>query len=99
MCGSSAPKSYGSFGSSCAMNPPREAAGASPAWGRAKVARNRRAPRCRAPESSNRTRSLLDRQHAIERHSSPVLLVVGDDDLVVHAPIDELLEHPQQVIR
>ena len=43
--------------------------------------------------------TLLDRQHPIERDPRPVLLVVGHDDAVVDAPVDQLLEDPEQVVR
>jgi hypothetical protein len=44
-------------------------------------------------------RSLLNRQHPIERHPSPVLLVVWHDDAIVDQPRDELLQDPEEMIR
>src|SRR5688572_29975722 len=41
---------------------------------------------------------LADRQHALERDAIPVLLLFGDNDSVVYAPLDKLFENPEQVI-
>src|SRR2546426_7408289 len=42
---------------------------------------------------------LSNRQHAVERDAGPVLLIVGNDDAVVDASLDQLIENPEQVVR
>src|ERR1041384_4563976 len=76
MCGSSAAKSYGSLGSSCAM-PSSSSVG----------------------RSRHRTSALTNRQHAIERHLRPVLLLVRNGDAIVHAALDQLFKNPEQMVR
>src|SRR5688572_32512655 len=52
-----------------------------------------------APRSSVRRIQLRDREHTVEGNFIPVLLLVGYDDAVVHAPFDQLFENPEQMIR
>ena len=57
------------------------------------------APSLGRQKPSNVLGTLLDRQHPIERHTCPVLPVVGHDNLVVHPAVDKLFQNPQQMIR
>src|SRR5262245_13896530 len=43
--------------------------------------------------------SLLNREHPVERDFRPKLLLVGDNDAVVHLSGDEAFEHPQEMVR
>ena len=51
------------------------------------------------PPATSYRHQLLNRQHPIQRDAVPVLLVVGHDDSVVDAALDQLFEDPQQVVR
>src|SRR5687767_13633720 len=107
MCGSSAAKSYGSLGSSCAMRqPPRmradlkirntcvgtDSGGPEGPQLRTSV---RRGGRSGPPELE----MLLDGEHPVERNAVPVLLLSGHRHLVVHAPLDQLVQDPEQMVR
>src|SRR6266581_6935927 len=46
-----------------------------------------------------KTWELLDRQHPIEGDARPVLLIVGNDDAVMHASGDQLFKNPEEVVR
>src|SRR5215212_4604061 len=104
MCGSSAANSYGSLGSSCAMRPPRRRNRS----GQHGIVHQKTTPNFQHDDKTNSqcwelasgsglelgvdAFRLLDGKHPIERHLRPVLLLVGDDDAIVHAALDELLD-------
>src|SRR6185436_17731252 len=105
MCGSSAPKSYGSLGSSCAMNPPRRSDEEGIVHQNSQLpTSNSQATRCRDAELLGNWElgigsGLANRQHPIEGDLRPLLLIVGDDDLIVDAAFDQLFENPEQMVR
>src|SRR5262245_39099176 len=101
MCGSSAAKSYGSLGSSCAMRPPRGRASEHAkernrtSGGRAQEAGCRNELSCHLPPA---TCHLTDGQHSVESDLRPVLLIVGERDAIVDAAVDQLFKNPEQMI-
>src|SRR5688572_23556378 len=98
MWGSSAAKSYGSLGSSCAMRPPHgrvsrpapPTAGWLPCVGADLQVR---------PNRTMVLTTLLNRQHAVERDAVPVLHFIWNNDAVGNAALEQLIQDPQQMVR